>query len=119
MKSIVLHIVLSKVWKVLRAATRLLPPLTPNTDVRRVLDDAWDRREKSWKAWREAKGTNAERGRSKEFARAGRVLKRLQRGGVHRFFYAHARRLERRIRDGDSMGFYAHLKGVNLETSRK
>ena len=87
--------------------------------MRRELDEAWDRREKAWKAWREAKGTNAERGRSKEFARAGRVLKRLQREGVHRFFYAHARGLERRIREGDSMGFYAHLKGANLETSRK
>ena len=68
---------------------------------------------------REAKGTNAERGRRKEFARAGRVLKRLQREAVQRFFEAHAQGLERRIQEGDSMGFYAHLKGANLETSRK
>ena len=86
--------------------------------MRRELDEAWDRREKARKAWREVKGTNAERGRSKEFARAGRVLKRLQREGVHWFSCAHARSLERRIRKGDSMGFYAHLKGANLETSR-
>ena len=85
----------------------------------RELDEAWDRREKAWKVWREAKGTNAERGRLKEFARAGRVLKRLQREGVQRSFDAHARGLERRIREGNSMGFYAHLKGANLETSRK
>ena len=58
--------------------------------MRRKLDEAWDRREKSWKVWREAKGTNEERGRSKELARAGRVLKRLQREGVQRFFDAHA-----------------------------
>ena len=78
--------------------------------MRRELDEAWDRREK---------GTNEERGRSKELARAGRVLKRLQREGVQRFFDAHARSLERRIQEGDSVGFYAHLKGANLETSRK
>ena len=76
-------------------------------------------REKAWKVWREAKGTNAERGRSKEFTRAGRVLKRLQREGVHRVFDAHARGIKRRIREGDSMGFYVHLKWANLETSRK
>ena len=83
--------------------------------MRRELGEAWERRKKRWKAWREAKGTNAERGRSKEIARAGRVLKRLQREGVHRFFDAHTRSLEKRIREGDSMGFYAHLKGANLE----
>ena len=76
----------------------------------RELDEACDRREKAWKAWREAKDTTAKRGRRKEFARAGRVLPRLQREGVQRFFYANARGLERRIREGDSMGFYAHLK---------
>ena len=86
--------------------------------MRRELDEAWDRREKAWKVWREAKGTNAKRGSSKEFARAGRVLKRLQREGVQRVFDAYARGLERRIREGDSVGFYAHLKGANLETSR-
>ena len=88
-------------------------------NVRRELDEAWDRKEKAWKVWREVKGTNAERGRSKEFASAGRVLKRLEREGVHRFFDAHARSLEIRIREGYSMGFYAHLKGTKLETSRK
>ena len=63
--------------KVLRAATRLIPPpwRTPthrwcaDENVRRELDEAWDRREKAWKVWREAKGRNAEKGRSKEFAR--------------------------------------------------
>ena len=87
--------------------------------MRRELDEAWDRREKAWKAWMEANGTNEERGRSKELARTGRVLKRPQRDSVQRFFDAHARSLERRIREGDSVGFYAHLKGANLETSRK
>ena len=70
--------------------------------------------EKAWKA----KGTPAERGRRKEFASAGWVLKRLQREAVRMCFDVHARGLERRIREGDSMGFYAHLKGANLETSR-
>ena len=65
------------------------------------------------------KGPDAERVRRKEFARAGRVLKRLRQEGVQRFFDAHARGLEKRVREGDSMGFYSHLKGVNLETSRK
>ena len=88
-------------------------------NVRRELDEAWDRREKTWKVWKEAKGTNEERERLKEFARAGRVLKLLQRDGVHRVFDAHARGLERRIREGDSMDLYAHLKGANLEISRK
>ena len=88
--------------------------------MRRELDEAWDRREKAWKAWREAKGTAAEKGRRKEFARAGRVLKRrLQREHVQRFFDAHTRDLERRIWEGDLMGFYAHSKGAKLETSRK
>ena len=86
--------------------------------MRRELDEVWDRREKAWKVWREAKDRNVERGRLKEFARAGRVLKRLQREGMCMLFDAHARGLERRIREGDSMGFYAHLKGANLETSR-
>ena len=66
--------------------------------MRRELDEAWDRREKSWKAWREAKGTAAERGRRKEFARAGWVLNLLEREGVQRGFDAHARGLERLIR---------------------
>ena len=87
--------------------------------MRRELDEAWDRREQVWKVWSEAKGTNAERGRSKEFACVGRVLKHLQREGVHRFFDVLARGLERRIREGDSMDIYAHLKGANLETSRE
>ena len=114
--------------KVLKTATRLLPPPSRRTptygwcadeNVRQEMDEAWETREKAWKAWREVKGTDAERGRRKEFARAGRVLKRLQQEGVQRFFDAHARCLEKRVREGDSMGFYAHLKGVNLETSRK
>ena len=88
-------------------------------NVRWELHEAWDRREKTWKVWKEAKGTNEERERLKEFARAGRVLKLRQRDGVHRIFDAHARGLERRIREGDSMGLYTHLKGENLETSRK
>ena len=85
--------------KVLRTATRLHPPPSrriptqewwADENVRRELDEAWDRKEKTWKVWREAKGTDAERGGSKEFARAGRVIKRLQREGVHRFFGTHA-----------------------------
>ena len=42
-----------------------------------------------------------------------------RRKGVQRFLDAHARGLERRIREGDSMCFYVHLKGANLESSRK
>ena len=85
--------------KVLRTATRLLPPPSRRTptnrwcadeNVRWELDEAWGRKEKAWKVWREAKGTTAERGGWKEFARAGRVLKHLQREGVHRFFDVHA-----------------------------
>ena len=38
---------------------------------------------------------------------------------VHRVFDCQTWGLERRIREGDSMGFYAHLKGASLETSRK
>ena len=97
--------------KVLRTTTRLSPPSrrTPmhgwcaDENVRRELDEAWDKREKAWKVWREAKGTNVE------------VFKRLQREGVQRLFDDHTRGLKRRIREGDSMGFYAHLKGANLE----
>ena len=77
--------------------------------MRRELDEAWERREKAWKMWGEVKGSDAERGSRKEFARAGRVLKRLQREDMLRLVDAHARGLERRIREGDSMGFYAHL----------
>ena len=100
--------------KVLKTAIRLLPPPSRRTptygwcadeNVRQEMDEAWDRREKAWKAWREVKGTDAERGRRKEFAREGRVLKRLQQEGVQRFFDAHARGLEKRVREGDSMGF--------------
>ena len=46
----------------------------------------------------------------------GRVLKRLQREGVQRCSDAHAKGLERQIREDDYMGIYAHLKRVNLET---
>ena len=73
----------------------------------------------TWKTWSGAKGTAAEKGRQEKFARAGQIPKRLQRGGVQRFLDAHARGLERWIREVDSMGFYTHLKGVNLEISRK
>ena len=55
-------------------------------NVRWELDEEWDRRGKAWKAWREAKGTAAERGRRNGFARAGRVLKLLQREGVPMLF---------------------------------
>ena len=54
--------------------------------VRRELDEAWGRREKAYKAWREAKGTAVERERRKEFARAGRVLNCLQREGYAEVF---------------------------------
>ena len=65
------------------------------------MDEAWDRREKAWKAWRETKDATAERERRKEFARAGRVLKTpTKREGVQRVFYAYARGLEIWIREG-------------------
>ena len=38
---------------------------------------------------------------------------------MQKSFDPHTRDLDRRIREGDSMGFYAHLKGANLEISRK
>ena len=47
-------------------------------NVRWELDEEWDRRGKAWKAWREAKGTNAERGKRKKFValRLGSYLER-------------------------------------------
>ena len=36
--------------------------------------------------------------------------------GMQRVFVAHARWIERRIREGDSTGFYAYMKGANLES---
>ena len=109
--------------KVLRTTTRLLPlphgeHRHADKNVRRELDEAWDLWEKAWKAWREAMGMTAERRTRKEFACAGRVLKRVQREGVQMFFNDHARGLERRIR-GDSMGFYVYLNRANPEISRK
>ena len=72
---------------VLRTATMLLPRPSRRTqthgwcvyeNVRRELDEVWYRKEKACNMWREAKGTNAERGKRKKFValRLGSYLER-------------------------------------------
>ena len=49
---------------------------------------------------------------------AGKNLEKVRKTAVLSIFWAHVRKLEARVREGDHAGFYRHLKTMNLEGKR-
>ena len=49
---------------------------------------------------------------------AGKNLEKVRKTAVLSFFWAHVRKLEARVREGDQAGFYKHLKTMNMEGKR-
>ena len=49
---------------------------------------------------------------------AGKNLEKVRKTAVLSFFWAHVHKLEARAREGDHVGFYRHLKTMNLEGKR-
>ena len=49
---------------------------------------------------------------------AGKNLEKVHKAAVLSFFWAHVRKLEARVREGDDAGCYRRLKTMNLERKR-
>ena len=49
---------------------------------------------------------------------AGKNLEKVRKTAVLSFFWAHVRKLEASVREGDHAGFYRRLKTVNAEGER-
>ena len=49
---------------------------------------------------------------------AGKNLEKVRKTAVLSFFWAHVRKLEASVREGDNFGFYRRLKTMNLEGKR-
>ena len=49
---------------------------------------------------------------------AGKNLEKVRKVALLSLFWAHVRKLEARVREGDHIGFYEHHKTMNLEGKR-
>ena len=49
---------------------------------------------------------------------AGTNLEKVRKAAVLSFFWAHVRKIEAYVREGNQAGFYKHLKTMNLEGKR-
>ena len=79
------------------------------------MNAAWQQREEVRKSLR----TDPNNGILRKAVKvAGKILEKICKAAVLRFFWAHVRKLEARIQEGDYAAFYRHLKTMNLEGKR-
>ena len=80
-----------------------------------VVNAAWQQREKARRHLRaEPHNSNLR----KTVKMAGKNLRKVRKAAVLIFFWDYVHKLETHTREGDQVGFYKHLKTMNLEAKR-
>ena len=79
------------------------------------MNAAWQQREKARRSLREDHNDGILR---KAMNTAGKNLEKVRKTAVLSFFWAHIRKLEASVREGNHTGFYRRLKTINCEGKR-